>query len=616
MDGAWRRADAHSPEASPHRRRPRRRLGPVPDRCARTSSAQYEDCGVVALAPGFGAAWTELDPDDERPTADIALRPEQVIEGRLFDLQGRPVAGVRVSVTSIDREPPPRVVRAGNRFDGVALGATTVNDFPAWPRPAITDSDGRFTVHGVGRGQHAALAAHHPQFALEVIQVEADDASRTRAVRAALPPAQVIKVRVTYADTGRPAPHAALRVSASRKIAGRGIMVLDESETGADGRARVNSWMADGISNIWAQPPEGEPYLPAHGRINWPKGTLEQSLDLALPRGVPVRGKVTEEGTGRPVAGATVDFVPRAERQNIGDGSPIVSTAPDGSFRFGAEPGPGILFARGPSDDYALQVIASRMLGQARLGGLRTYTHAHAPLDLKPDSGPQEVHLVLRRVATVKGRVVGPDGQPVREARIISRIFLEPRPGPSQFWNRCRQGKVRDGRFELHGLDPETETPVYFLEMKGKLGGVVNLSAKSAASGPISVRLEPCGAARGRVVDPAGKPVAGPLRDLAVMMVVTPGPTRSTVANDKSGLLAADEDALTRVDPVNYEKDPAPDADGRIVLPVLIPGASYRIIDYTTAVRGQTGPAVRKEFTVKPGETLDLGEIRIEKPGG
>ncbi len=50
------------------------------------------------------------------------------------------------------------------------------------------------------------------------------------------------------------------------------------------------------------------------------------------------------------------------------------------------------------------------------------------------------------------------------------------------------------------------------------------------------------------------------------------------------------------------------------MLPVLIPGATYRIYDFTTFVRGQAGPALRKEFTVKPGETLDLGDIRIEKP--
>ena len=36
----------------------------------------------------------------------------------------------------------------------------------------------------------------------------------------------------------------------------------------------------------------------------WPKGAVEQSVDLALPRGVVVRGKITEEGTGRPVAGS------------------------------------------------------------------------------------------------------------------------------------------------------------------------------------------------------------------------------------------------------------------------------------------------------------------------
>ena len=38
----------------------------------------------------------------------------------------------------------------------------------------------------------------------------------------------------------------------------------------------------------------------------WPKGAIEQSADIALLRGVVVRGKITEEGTGRPVAGAVV----------------------------------------------------------------------------------------------------------------------------------------------------------------------------------------------------------------------------------------------------------------------------------------------------------------------
>ncbi len=171
----------------------------------------------------------------------------------------------------------------------------------------------------------------------------------------------------------------------------------------------------------------------------------------------------------------------------------------------------------------------------------------------------------------------------------------------------------------IHGLDPDTETPVYFLEPKRKLGTVVNLSGKSAASGSVTVRLEPCGAAKARVVDPGGKPVmARSIPGTIIMrvtMVVTPGPPFSR-ASEKAGVLVADDDSLDRVDPSNYASEPVSDASGRITLPVLIPGATYRFIDYTTAVRGETGPALRKEFTVKPGETVDLGDIRIEKPAG
>ena len=191
--------------------------------------------------------------------------------------------------------------------------------------------------------------------------------------------------------------------------------------------------------------------------------------------------------------------------------------------------------------------------------------------------------------------------------------------------------------FEVHGLDPDAETPVHFLEPNRKLGATVILSGKSIAlmtianrsggiaagatdgfsdkattRGPITVRLEPCGAAKARLVEPDGKPIAGrPLRRV-VTMVVTPG-SLGTLANEKAGLLAADEAYLNQVDPVDYENPPASDADGRITLPVLIPGAMYRLVDFTTA-RDPGGPQIRKEFTVKPGETLDLGDIRIEKP--
>src|SRR5262249_38661879 len=54
------------------------------------------------------------------------------------------------------------------------------------------------------------------------------------------------------------------------------------------------------------------------------------------------------------------------------------------------------------------------------------------------------------------------------------------------------------------------------------------------------------------------------------------------------------------------------DAQGRLSLPSLIPGATYRLIGAHGLVN------LHKEFKVKPGKPLDLGDITIKprKGGG
>ena len=71
---------------------------------------------------------------------------------------------------------------------------------------------------------------------------------------------------------------------------------------------------------------------------------------------------------------------------------------------------------------------------------------------------------------------------------------------------------------------------------------------------------------------------------------------------------------MANVDRKHYWDGPSTDAEGRITLPALIPGALYRIIDFSTVNDQDKGIQIRRDFTVKPGETLDLGDIRIEKP--
>jgi protocatechuate 3,4-dioxygenase beta subunit len=260
----------------------------------RTSSTRHEGFGAVAMALGYGAGWVTLDPDDDQPAAEISLRPEQVIHGQLFDVQGRPVPDVRLSVRWIHSDLP--LAQAGlhdrsvvrRRVDGVFYWASDAHDYPAWPRPMTTDAEGRFTVRGVGQKLHVALTVHDPRFALQMIPVATDDGAESKTVTAALAPPQIVNVRVTYADTGQPVPHAPLLVTAAQGM----TVYKDESETDADGRARINSLPTDRGYSIMAYPSEGQPYLVASGGADWPKGALEQTFSISLQRGVLVQGKV------------------------------------------------------------------------------------------------------------------------------------------------------------------------------------------------------------------------------------------------------------------------------------------------------------------------------------
>ena len=375
----------------------------------RTSSTRHMDFGAVAIAPGFGIGWVTLDPDDDQPAAEISLRPEQAIHGRLFDVQGKPVPDVTVSVRSIQSDLPQARASIHDRYvhsrsDGVFYWSRDAHDYPAWPRPVTTDAEGRFTVRGVGQKLHAQLTVQHPRFALQSIDVDTDDNAESKTLPAALAPSQFLNVRVTCADTGKPVPHSPLRVQASQGRVAR----IDEAETDDTGQARINSWPADRSYSVTAYPPEGQPYLVTSGRVDWPKGALEQSLNIALPRGIPVHGTVTEEGTGKPVAGARVDFTTR--RGPGGQGSSMtVRTNPDGSFRLGAEPEPGHLFIRGADDDYVFQAIGSRVVLEGKPGGGRWYSHAYtaARLETGHDQPGSESGPPSRRN---RGRTATPPG--------------------------------------------------------------------------------------------------------------------------------------------------------------------------------------------------------------
>jgi RNA polymerase sigma factor (sigma-70 family) len=575
----------------------------------RTSSTRDDQFIAVARAPGYGVGWSEIDPDEDQPAADISLRPEQIIEGRLFDLQGRPVQGVVVSVSSVLRVLVPGSTSRDllpNRVEGPSYWWARVNDAPAWPKPARTDADGRFELHGLGRRVRAQLSIIDPRFALQTIDLETDDTSGAKSITMALQPAKVFIGRVTYADSGKPVPRAQLEISASG--AGQRGFRPTNFEADADGRFRANPSPGDRFDLVaWA--PGGQLYLSDSKRVEWPKGAVEQSVDLALPRGVVIRGKVTEKGSNQPVAGALVVFVshsrPGAD-SNRGRGR--TETSADGSFELAVVPGGGHLAVQARSDDYVLREIGNRELFQGQPGGTRLYSHSFIACDPKLGGDELEIQVTLRRAETVTGRVVGLDDQPVQDTWIIGRAALAPSPTAWRMWQGGHHGNALNGRFELHGLDPDTGVPVYFFEPKRKLGATVQLSGKSATAGPLTIHLQPCGMAIARLVDASGRPLRGYRDEYMISMIVTPEPEPAGATR-----LFGQAEFVARLDSINYAKEPESDPQGRITFPALIPGANYRIVDRKT-LRDPSGAKVRKNFTVKGGEKLDLGDILIEEP--
>ena len=110
-------------------------------------------------------------------------------------------------------------------------------------------------------------------------------------------------------------------------------------------------------------------------------------IDFALPRGVLVRGRVTEARSGRPVAGALVIYSQRRKdnpfyRPQDSTPTPRPKAGPDGSFSLAVPPGPGHLLVLGPTPDYVHVETTDGDLDEGVPGRSRCYPDALVALDI------------------------------------------------------------------------------------------------------------------------------------------------------------------------------------------------------------------------------------------
>jgi RNA polymerase sigma factor (sigma-70 family) len=705
---------------------------------------------ALATATGHALGWHRQLPD---PKVEIRLPPEEVLRGRLIDLQGQPAAGVKLDVVRLG----PRVASDGRKYvlmtdlDGdlddleddeviprpvwmnltLRTGRTMVldmnadssgsknayktplpglvlpeppADWPAWPGSVTTDAQGRFELRGVPRGLGAGLRVRDPRFAVQLLDLPAPEKSKPAEVTRVLNPVRVLEGTVTDTASGKPVPHARVKVHAPGDRAGfrlvtsvrfrfagglggadakgrqgmggnaRSVFAFSGSFNGllpddgdlpplevqADekGRFRINLFHADSYT-LRVAAPRGEPYLARTLTVRWPQGAVvrkEQNVELV--RGVEVRGRVTEAPGGKPVALARVDFWSRGLElpQGVRHPRPI-QTRPDGTFRALLPAGSWHLLVNGPESVYLYQPIpVGKLVAEDGAGGQpapagkgdnprqaksgrpsQFYPDAWKALELKAGEGPREVSFTLRRAPVLSGRVVGPDGKPASGVRLLRRPVLPPgavpvvegsnttfllldavavEPVTNQILIDAESQSVigrlpgpvelRDGTFSIPVLDPDVTFPLLFLDPARDLGAFVKLPGKQAGGEPVTVRLEACGTARARFVDDKGKPLAEYQPNLLLLLPPGPHPVPDGLTDRaQRGLRSRIALGADQLDPRRYQKGPATDAGGRATLPGLIPGATYRLL----LSGGKT-----RDFSVRSGEPLDLGELTAVRP--
>ena len=117
---------------------------------------------VIAMAPGFGLGYYLKGQPIRLRSGDLP------INGRLVDLEGRPVAGVIVRLHQVSL-PLPEDAPADTPES--CARRISIDGVPALPDGVVTDRDGRFRIEGLGRDVGADLRISGPTVAFKRVQV-------------------------------------------------------------------------------------------------------------------------------------------------------------------------------------------------------------------------------------------------------------------------------------------------------------------------------------------------------------------------------------------------------------------------------------------------------------
>jgi beta-lactamase regulating signal transducer with metallopeptidase domain len=551
------------------------------------------------------------------PTGDVP------ITGRIVDLEGRSVAGVQVRLEEY-RAPKRKDLSEWLKAVGAGVAPWVAADLIDWDKKvpegavksAVSDRDGRFRLTGLGAERSVVLSLSGESIAYDQIEVA------TRAMKPVpvdgfrnqygpgantiygadftftAAPSRPVQGVVNDAKTNKPLAGVEVR---STHFAGSdfvGSMVL-RVKTDSNGRFRLTGMPKGKRNQLLLVPNDEQPYFLHEHDVPDPPGGGPVTVEISLNRGIWLEGKLTEQGTGKPVAGARLFYLPFLENRfaqaipEFGDDPNTHGTEyqdryltkEDGSFRLVGLPGRALVGALALGKAYMAGAGSESIKGMNKSGHFETYRNPIPPgklwpsvlKEISPPDGASVFHvdLEVRSGASVRVQIVDAEGNPIRGA--------------------SAQGLTGKGSFDRDPLETaegsvtnlldDEERTVAFRDEPRKIGRAIRVHKGDDQKGPMKVTLLPLATITGRVLDAEGEPVAG----ATVRPDLLPGgdfsPSLRQVSTDK---------------------------EGRFIVPDVPTGCEYGIAVEDMAPIRNRHFAYHSKVAVEPGKTADAGEIRFK----
>ena len=467
-------------------------------------------------------------------------------------------------------------------------------DFHLLLPSVTTGADDRFELRGIGRERMVHLRIEGPTIATQIVNAMTRPGEKVQLPLSrsyprgesityhsatfeilAAPTKPVVGV-VRDRDTGKPLPGVTIKPNKTSNPYGIGNFnaELIQTTTDKDGRYRLVG-LPKGDDNQLMATTDDLPYLPASKTVENTPGLEQVTVDFDMKRGIWVKGRVTEKTTGKPLIGGVGYYCFRDNPHHKDIPREITihgcRTREDGSYQIAVVPGRGLMTVQVSHNDRYLQGVGAEKIKAPHIHpGIDCFdTHpfpcqipnCSALVEINPKPGDESIICDLIAVPGrfLKGTVLGPDGKPLAGAR------------------QCRWDTLTGSEFTVWGL-PEGKLrepwQIEFVHEGKKLAGFVTVHGDEKE--PLQVRLQPWGALTGRLVTPEGEPLTG--------VEVSCTPRVGDVFSDKQG---------------------------RFRIEGLTPGLKHGVYvskegRVLTILGGEP-----KDLVVKPGETLDLGVVRV-----